>query len=115
MTGKAEVMNRGVPHLTCPDLTLRGTRSHLADYTSVAHRGQGLLGGLVQHVLLLRRKVSVIFLRHRDGRMSQSLAEQSNVASGFQEGRGVRVPQVVRRVLDACLLEHLPIELLKVR
>ena len=47
--------------------------------------------------------------------MSESLAEQPNVATGFQKGRGVRVPQIMGRMLDARLLEHLPIQLLEVR
>src|SRR5271170_7896698 len=47
--------------------------------------------------------------------MSERLAEQPNVASRFQKGRGVRVPQVMGRMLDTRLIEHLPIQLLKVR
>jgi len=47
-------------------LVLAALGGDVADHTLVAHRGQRILSCPVQHVLLLRRKVSVILFSHSD-------------------------------------------------
>jgi hypothetical protein len=86
-------------------------------YTSVArgHRRLRSLDAFVERSLSLSSEVRVITLRYVDAAMTQSRPQILGAVASLLEVRSERMPEVMGRMLDARLLEYLPIQLLEVR